>query len=113
MSDIKAVLILFGTFLPLLSFVITAALGYKFEGQRRWIALLVTPVLTMLPCYLFLDAIAANGNLLFAVTFGFAVLVYIIYYPVLLIVRIALSIRDKRKRPLRAVSNDGLTKRIY
>lgn len=113
MFELKAILILLGTCLPLLSFIITAFLAYKFEGQRRWMALILTPILTMAPCYIFAKELANNGNLLFAVTFGLGMILLIVYYPALIIIRIVLAIRNRRQTPRRRVPGDGLTKKIY
>ncbi len=86
---------LIGTFLPIASIILTAILGYKFEGERRWLALFATPIIVMAPCYIYALEIANNGNLLFGIMFGFAVIVWIAYYPILIITGIVLKIKAR------------------
>jgi len=53
--------------------------------RYRWWVLYIAPIVAMLPCVLFGGDIAYNGNLLFAVIFGFAVIGWVVYYMVLVV----------------------------
>lgn len=85
MDQLRRILLVVGTFLPVLGVILTVCLGVVLQRRRRAAALVLTPLLTYGLCDYFAGPIAANGNLLFVALLGVYMVALCIYYPVLLI----------------------------
>ncbi len=82
-------LIVIGTFLPIIGVILTVVLALKLPpGRKRWMVLFGVPLITLLLCCVFGRQIAYDGNLLFAVIFGGFALMLFFYYPVLIVAAI-------------------------
>lgn len=79
---------LIGTFCPLLTFPLVFVATILASKSYRWWVLFIAPIVAMLPCIVFGGSLAANGNLLFAVILGFAVVGWVVYYAVIIIWRL-------------------------
>jgi len=93
---IGALLLLIGTFWPVIGLALVALLALATHGRLRVWILFLGPLLAMVPCWLFGAQIAYNGNLLFAALFGFAVIALVIYYPVLAIAVLIIYVRKRK-----------------
>lgn len=94
--QIKNILILIGTIWPVLGFSLALLIASVLSGWKRWVMLLLGPVIILSPCYLFADLIAYNGNMLFVALFAIAFVVAIVYYPVIIITGIVLLLKQKK-----------------
>ncbi|HID98322.1 MAG TPA: hypothetical protein EYP57_09095 [Thermodesulfobacteriaceae bacterium] len=59
----SAILQLAGTVLPLMRIAATFVVASDVKGRRRWSALFINPVVTLMVCFLWAREIATNGNL--------------------------------------------------
>ena len=90
MDQLGRILLVFGTFLPILGIVLTAFLAIVLKQPWRLAALILTPLLTYGLCNYFANAIAANGNMLFVALMSVFMVALCIYYPGLLILGLIL-----------------------
>jgi len=88
MEQTGRILVVIGTFLPVLGVVLTALLATILRHWWRLAALILTPLLTYALCNYFANAIAENGNMLFVALLSVYMVTLCIYYPGLLIVGI-------------------------
>ena len=96
--QLKNILILVGTIWPVVGFCLALLIASVLPGWKRWLMLFVGPVVFLLPCYLFADQIAYNGNMLFVALFAIAYVVAIVYYPVIMITGIVLLMRQRHRQ---------------
>lgn len=76
-------LILLGTFLPVIGIGVTALLAVVTRGVARWAILTGIPALTLVLCWLVMDPVWSNGNLLAAAIYMTYVGALLTYYPLL------------------------------
>lgn len=91
----KNILILIGTFWPVMGAGLAVLVAFLLSGWRRWLMLFIGPPLFLLPCIIYADEISYNGNMLFVALLGLVFVTGIIYYAALLITGIALVIKQK------------------
>ena len=96
--QIKNFLILIGTIWPVVGVGAAILLAFLFTGWKRWLMLFVGPVLFLLPCYIYAEQIAYNGNMLFIALMVLMWALAFIYYPVLGITGMVLIIRNHRNK---------------
>lgn len=96
--QIKNILILIGTVWPVLGFCLALLIASVLPGWKRWLMLFLGPVIFLLPCYLFADQIAYNGNMLFVALFGIACVAAIVYYPVIMVTGIVLLLKHRHQQ---------------
>lgn len=97
MSYYSRLLQLFATFLPIYGIIITAIAVYLFKSTRGKLAVLaVGPLLTLFLCMQLGEFIGRDGNLLFAVIFGFFFVGLWIYYPLLLVTWLVRLVRTRK-----------------
>lgn len=89
------VMVVAGTFLPVIGAVVTAVLALILAGPARWIALVVVPALTGVICWNIAQPVMHNGNLLAAVIYILYLLALMAYYPALLIVALVIRLRRR------------------
>lgn len=92
----KNFLILIGTFWPLAGPGLAVFIASLLVGWERWLLLFTGPVLLLLPCYLYFEEIADNGNLLFVALMGVVFMLAFVYYPVLVIIGMVLMIKQRQ-----------------
>ena len=100
MDSIRGLLVLTGTFLPIIGILLTALLAILARpGKQRMLVLFSVPLLTFLLCWVFGEALSYNGNLLFAVIVSSFTLMLCLYYPVLIIIALVMARKQKGKSP--------------
>jgi len=92
---LSPVLVIAGTFLPVIGAVVTAVLALILSGPARWVALVVVPALTGVVCWNIAQPVMYNGNLLAAVIYILYLLALMAYYPGLLIVALVIRLRRR------------------
>ena len=95
MSDYN--IFLLGSFFPIIAIIITIVFGIFFSGSKRWLVLFFLPISVLLIEFLFADQIFYGGNLLATVIFGIYMMGLFIYYPILIIMAITVSVKNRRK----------------
>ena len=85
MQDFETILVIVGTFLPLIGTGLTVLLASISHGIFRWSILFILPILTMLICWMIIDVVWKDGNMLAAALYMIYVVVLFIYYPILTI----------------------------
>ncbi len=93
--QLKSILILIGTFWPVVGVCLAIMIAFLLTGWKRWVGLFLGPVLLLLPCIIFAEQIAYNGNMLFVALMGIVLVLSFVYYPVLVITGVVLLIRDR------------------
>lgn len=91
-----AMLKVVGTLLPFAGMALTLVLAAATRGLMRWLILALVPLATFAVCYMFAEAIAYNGNMLFAALFSLLVVLLIGYYPCLLLAGIIVLLRRRK-----------------
>ncbi len=91
-------LVVLGTIWPMITFPLVLVAAIVSPKRYRWRVLFITPIVLILPCILFVNALTDNSNLLFAVIMGFAMLGWAAYYLVLIVVRLATLVRSAGAR---------------
>lgn len=89
------VLVVAGTFLPIIGAIVTGLLALALRGAARWVALALVPALTAVVCYGIAGPVMYDGNMLAAIVYILYALALMAYYPALII--IALVIRLRRR----------------
>ena len=97
--QIKNSLILVGTVWPVVGVILAILISFLFTGWRRWLMLVIGPVLFLLPCVIFFNQIVHNENMLFMALMGTVYLFLLVYYPILVITGTVMLIRRKRSGP--------------
>jgi hypothetical protein len=92
--QIKNYLILIGTIWPVIGVVVAILVAFILTGWRRWLMLFIGPVLFLLPCYIYAEQIAYNGNMLFVALMALVWALAFIYYPILGITGMVLIIKE-------------------
>ena len=95
--QLKNVLILIGTFWPVLSVCLAIFIAFLLMGWQRWLMLFVGPVLFFMPCYIYAEEIGYNGNMLFVALFGLVFALAFLYYPILTIAGIVTIIKNRKR----------------
>ena len=89
-------LVLFGTALPLIGIGVTVLLVCLTQGVTRWIVLTGLPALTLLFCWLVIEPIWRDGNLLAAAIYMSYFVATSVYYPILAAVGVVAYRRASR-----------------
>ena len=95
--QIKNILILIGTIWPVIGISLAILIASVLTGWKRWLLLFIGPILFLLPCYIYFEQIAYNGNILFVVLMLIVYVLAILYYPLLMITGIVLMIKNHNK----------------
>lgn len=95
--QLKNYLILIGTFWPLAGVCLAGLIASLLTGWKRWLMLFAGPVLFLLPCFLYFEELAYNGNMLFVAMMGIVFVAAYVYYPVLVIVGIISVTKDRQR----------------
>ena len=98
----RETLIILGTFLPAIGLAATAVVATATRGARRWTVLAGLPALTSVACWMVIDPVWSNGNLLAAAVYMSFFVTMLIYYPVLAVVGVVLSVKASRDRAQRS-----------
>lgn len=96
MAKVEQILLVAGTFLPLIGILATALLAIVLQKWWRLAALVLVPVLFFGLSNYYAPQVGANGNMLFVAIFGVYMVVLAIYYPALLIAAVILWLRRDR-----------------
>lgn len=91
------ILILLGTFLPILGLVLTFGIAAYF-AKIKWYVLFFGPLFTLLLCFIFGERIAYNGNMLFVAILGLYFIFLLGYYPILIGVAIWRWVKKRKNR---------------
>jgi hypothetical protein len=91
-----AMLVVAGTFLPLVGVGLTAALALVLTGRGRWVALALGPAVTGLACYAAAPAVLEGGNLLAAIIYLLYAVALMAYYPALALAAVIVWLRARR-----------------
>jgi hypothetical protein len=83
MQDFRTLLVIVGTFLPLIGTVLTVLFASITEGVFRWTILAVVPILTLVICWSIIGMVWKDGNMLAAALYLVYVVALFIYYPIL------------------------------
>jgi hypothetical protein len=95
--DVSRVLLLLGTFLPVLGMALTFLLAAMMRpGTGRALVLLAGPAATLAVCFLFARPIGANGNMLFIALLMILWVSLCAYYPILIAVWAIRAFRRRR-----------------
>ena len=94
--QLQNILILIGTIWPIVGFSLAILLGILFSGWLRWVTLMIGPIVLLLPCIIYAEQIAYNGNMLFVALLGVAFVFACVYYPILGIVGVVVLIKLKQ-----------------
>jgi hypothetical protein len=92
----SAMLKVLGTLLPFAGMALTLVLAAATRGLIRWLVLALVPLVTFAICYMFAEAIAYNGNMLFVALFSLLVVLLMVYYPCLLLAGIIVLLRRRK-----------------
>ena len=93
----RETLVILGTFLPAIGLAATALVATATRGARRWTALAGLPALTSVACWMIIDPVWSNGNLLAAAVYMSFLVTMLIYYPVMAAVGVVWYVKaDKR-----------------
>ena len=84
--EMKDILIVLGTFWPLLGVSIAIYVAFKLPGWQRWAMLIVGPVLLITPCLIYAEQLAYNGNMLFVSLMAITLIFFVFYYPTLIFI---------------------------
>lgn len=96
MHKVEQILLVAGTFLPLVGVLATVLLAIILQKWWRLAVLALLPLLFYGLSNYFAPQIGANGNMLFVAIFGVYLVMLAIYYPVLLIAGVILWLRRDR-----------------
>lgn len=96
MMRFDQILLLIGTIWPPIGFVLGVMSAFLFSHWKRWLVLIVGPLLFVSPCLIFFQPLASDGNMLFVALMIIVYLMGLIYYTVLLVTGIVLIIRKKQ-----------------
>ncbi|NNE37945.1 MAG: hypothetical protein HKN08_06530 [Gammaproteobacteria bacterium] len=98
MTTVDQILIILGTFLPLLGTGLTIILARMFTGRLRWLSLFIIPALTMVFCWVWAGFIWRDGNMLAAALFFIYLISLVIYYPILIVSALIMLKNNNRAR---------------
>ena len=95
--DLKNSLILLGTLWPPVAVFLGILIGLAARGKWRWLLLVIAPAIMLLPCIIFAEQLAYNGNMLFVALLMTTLVFLFIYYPLLLVIGILTYIKRNRQ----------------
>ena len=96
MSELPAIAVILGTFLPLLGIAVTLLAARRAQGPLRWGLLAGVPAATLLACWLAAGPVMRGGNLLAATLYLLYALSLVLYYPALAVLMIVAWRRAQR-----------------
>ena len=102
-------LVIVGTLLPVVGIGATALLTAVTSGMTRWMILTGLPALTLALCWLAIDPVWNNGNLLAAVIYMSYIVALLIYYPLLMAAGALAYYRTRRRLPQTSSGQHPLT----
>lgn len=82
-SGLAPLLVILGTFLPVLGIAFTFVAARRARGALRWCLLAGLPAATLLACWWAAEPVMRDGNLLAATVYLLYALSLILYYPAL------------------------------
>ena len=97
--EIKDILIFLGSLWPLLGVCLAIYVAFKLPGWQRWSMLFVGPVLLLLPCMIYAEQLAYNGNMLFVSLMAIALIFFVFYYPTLIFIGVMWLIKARNEPP--------------
>ena len=92
-------LVLVGTLLPVLGIGATALLAAATNGTTRWVILVGLPAITVALCWLAIDPVWSNGNLLAAAVYLSYFVALLAYYPLLMVAGAVTYYRTRHRLP--------------
>lgn len=95
-DELGALLVIAGTFLPILGVGATLLAAAILPGIWRWAVLFAGPAVTAALCSAIAEPVMRDGNMLAAITFILLFVFLWIYYPVLTIVAAVVWFRKRR-----------------
>lgn len=95
----RETLVVVGTLLPVIGIGATALLAGVTQGATRWMILTELPAFTLALCWLAVDPVWSDGNLLAAALYLSYFVGLVAYYPLLCVVGAVTYRRAKRSLP--------------
>lgn len=92
-------LVVVGTLLPVLGIGATALLAATTNGSTRWVILAGLPAITVALCWLAIDPVWSNGNLLAAAVYLSFFVALLAYYPLLMVAGAVAYYRTRPRLP--------------
>ena len=105
-EEMRESLVIAGTLLPVVGIGATALLATATSGMTRWMILTGLPALTLALCWLVIDPVWNNGNLLAAVVYMSYVVALLVYYPLLMVASAVTYYRTGRCLPQRGLNKN-------
>ncbi len=95
--EINNILIVLGTLWPLPGVCLAIYVAFLLPGRKRWLMLFAGPALVILPCVIFAEQLAYNGNMLFVALMAIVLIFFIFYYPTLIFIGVMYLIKARNE----------------